>query len=135
MYNGLIIEEMLRNAKMTKKDFIKALGYEGKSGYSSTLGQLVNGNPSVRRLEKVADFFVVSMDTFFVRDNFKTNKHVVLSRDTVNQAEVIDQEAKCKILEQQVENLNALLTERNALITEKDKRIETLEFALKLLNK
>ena len=73
MYNGNIIKQLLAEKKIQNKELLNYLGTEA----NSSLSQIVNGNPTVRRLEKVADFFGVSMDVFFNREKpyqtFSTN--------------------------------------------------------------
>lgn len=64
MYNGNVIKQLLLDKKVTNKELLRYLGTEA---YAS-LAQIVNGNPTVKRLEKVADFFGVSMDVFFERE-------------------------------------------------------------------
>lgn len=69
MYNGKVIRELLASRNLKLKDLREALGYEG----NSSVLQIIDGNPSISRLEAVADYFNVSMDTFFIRD-FKNEK-------------------------------------------------------------
>ena len=73
MYNGQIIKQLLAEKNIQNKELLNYLGTEA----NSSLSQIVNGNPTVRRLEKVADFFGVSMDVFFNREKpyqtFSTN--------------------------------------------------------------
>ena len=64
MYNGNIIKQLLLDKKVTNKELLRYLGTEA----NASLAQIVNGNPTVKRLEKVADFFGVSMDVFFERE-------------------------------------------------------------------
>ena len=64
MYNGNVIKQLLLDKKVTNKELLRYLGTEA----NASLAQIVNGNPTVKRLEKVADFFGVSMDVFFDRE-------------------------------------------------------------------
>lgn len=64
MYNGNVIKQLLLDKKVTNKELLRYLGTEA----NASLAQIVNGNPTVKRLEKVADFFGVSMDVFFERE-------------------------------------------------------------------
>ena len=64
MYNGNVIKQLLLVKKVTNKELLRYLGTEA----NASLAQIVNGNPTVKRLEKVADFFGVSMDVFFERE-------------------------------------------------------------------
>ena len=64
MYNGNVTKQLLLDKKVTNKELLRYLGTEA----NASLAQIVNGNPTVKRLEKVADFFGVSMDVFFERE-------------------------------------------------------------------
>ena len=64
MYNGNIIRQLLVERNIPNKELLRYLGTEA----NASLAQIVNGNPTVKRLEKVADFFGVSMDVFFERE-------------------------------------------------------------------
>ena len=64
MYNGQIIKALLKQQGKKKKDLLEALGVN----YGGSIRPFVEGNPTVGKLEAIADFFGVSMDTFFIRD-------------------------------------------------------------------
>lgn len=128
MYNGQIIRRLLDVRKIPNKDLLTYLGYNREGGNSS-LTQIIEGNPTVRRLEPVADFFQVSMDVFFERKvQFTTSpNHVFGNGNAVGNGNTImtpaENEYKIKI-----ENLERLLEE-------KDKRIETLQTLVEILQK
>lgn len=128
MYNGQIIRRLLEARKIPNKDLLTYLGYNREGGNSS-LTQIIEGNPTVRRLEPVADFFQVSMDVFFERNvQFTTSpNHVFGNGNAVGNGNTImtpaENEYKIKI-----ENLERLLEE-------KDKRIETLQKLVDILQK
>ena len=110
MYNGNIIKQLLLDKKVTNKELLRYLGTEA----NASLAQIVNGNPTVKRLEKVADFFGVSMDVFFEREKpFKAYPSAPGNNE---------QQYKEKIE----------LLER--LLEEKDKRILLLEQMNQLVN-
>lgn len=110
MYNGQIIKQLLVEKNIPNKELLNYLGTEA----NSSLSQIVNGNPTVKRLEKIADFFGVSMDVFFEREKpFKA--YPSTHRDS----------------EQQYKDKIALL---ERLLEEKDKRILLLEQMNQLLN-
>lgn len=110
MYNGNIIRQLLVEKNIPNKELLKYLGTEA----NASLAQIVNGNPTVKRLEKVADFFGVSMDVFFEREKpFKAYP----SAHGDN--------------EQQYKEKIALL---ERLLEEKDKRIALLEQMNQLVN-
>lgn len=126
MYNGLIIEELLESRKIQKKVILDYLEIPREGGGTS-LKQIITGNPTVKRLEPVADFFQVSMDVFFNRkvpftplgSNVVGNGNAVGNGNTIMTPTVCEFQAKLEHLEQ--------------LLEEKDKRIETLETLVKLL--
>ena len=109
MYNGNKIKELLVERNYTNKQLLEYLGI----ACNSSLTQITNGNPSVKKLEKIADFFGVSTDVFFVRESKFTKSEG--SVDTVKQ------------LEEKV-----LLLEN--LIKEKDRNIQLLEQMNSLLS-
>lgn len=110
MYNGNIIRQLLVERNIPNKELLRYLGTEA----NASLAQIVNGNPTVKRLEKVADFFGVSMDVFFDREKpFKSYPSAHGDNE---------QRYKEKIA----------LLER--LLEEKDKRIQLLEQMNQLVN-
>lgn len=110
MYNGNIIRQLLVERNIPNKELLRYLGTEA----NASLAQIVNGNPTVKRLEKVADFFGVSMDVFFDRE--KPFKAYPLAHD--------DNELQYK------EKISLL----ERLLEEKDKRIALLEQMNQLVN-
>jgi transcriptional regulator with XRE-family HTH domain len=110
MYNGNVIKQLLLDKKVTNKELLRYLGTEA----NASLAQIVNGNPTVKRLEKVADFFGVSMDVFFEREKpFKAYS----SAQGDNEQQYKE---KIELLER--------------LLEEKDKRILLLEQMNQLVN-
>ena len=110
MYNGNVIKQLLLDKKVTNKELLRYLGTEA----NASLAQIVNGNPTVKRLEKVADFFGVSMDVFFEREKpFKAYP----SAHGDNEQQYKE---KIELLER--------------LLEEKDKRIQLLEQMNQLVN-
>lgn len=110
MYNGNIIRQLLVERNIPNKELLRYLGTEA----NASLAQIVNGNPTVKRLEKVADFFGVSMDVFFEREKpFKTYP----SAHGDNEQQYKE---KIELLER--------------LLEEKDKRILLLEQMNQLVN-
>ena len=113
MYNGQVIRDLLHKRKIQNKTLNEALGWS-----NSQLKQVIEGNPRVSTLEPIADFFRVSMDVFFERNTLIPSpryNNVLGDGNNVNSV-VIGSER----LAERVEVLEALLLE-------KDKRIETLE--------
>ncbi len=116
MYNGQIIKALLKQQGKKKKDLLEALGVN----YGGSIRPFVEGNPTVGKLEAIADFFGVSMDTFFIRDK-KPSISVVGNSNNVACVTI-------KGLEERNEHLHMLLEE-------KDKRIALLETMNELLQK
>lgn len=104
MYNGQIIKELLKKRGLLVKDLLEYL-YTDPNKRNGSIKQLETGNPTVKTLEKIADFFQVSMDVFFERPQYSPK----------------NTEAEIKI-----EGLERLLEE-------KDKRIEELKLFNQLL--
>ena len=126
MYNGLIIEQLLDARKIQKKVILDYLGIPREGG-GTALKQIMTGNPTVKRLEPVADFFQVSMDVFFNRNVpfSPLASHVVGNGNAVGTGNSIitpqDNESQLKI--------DAL----ERLLEEKDKRIKVLEMLVTAL--
>lgn len=125
MYNGLIINRLLEDRRLKKVELIDYLEYPREAGNSS-LKQIITGNPTVKKLEPIADFFQVSMDVFFERKvSFSPSTSIVNGNGNAirngNTITISENEYKLKI-----ENLEKLLDE-------KDKRIETLEKLVEVL--
>ena len=75
MYNGLKIKELLVERKLSNKQLLDYIGIV----HNGSLASFLRGNPTAKNLEKIADFFQVSIDTFFDRNGSYTvtdNEHV-----------------------------------------------------------
>lgn len=64
MFNGKIIEKLLQERGMKKKELLDAVGWVSQS----QLRQFIEGNPTASTLEKVADYFDCPIDQFFIRE-------------------------------------------------------------------
>lgn len=116
MYNGLIIEELLFSRRIPQKALLECLGRPMEGGTSS-IRQIIHGNPTVKSLEPIADFFQISMDSFFKRAvSFTPLSTPAGASPTDNEYEI-----KIKLLEK--------------LLEEKEKRIETLQTLVNTLLK
>lgn len=115
MYNGIIINELLITQKKKAKDLLSHLG----ANTNGSLTQIVKGNPSAERLEKIADFFGVSIDTLFIRESPYAGINVNGNSNIVASIQIGQLEAKTKSLQ--------------AMIDEKDKRIALLEEMIQVL--
>ena len=126
MYNGLIIEQLLDARKIQKKVILDYLGIPREGG-GTALKQIMTGNPTVKRLEPVADFFQVSMDVFFNRNVpfSPLASHVVGNGNAVGTGNsvITPQENESQLKIEALERL----------IEEKDKRIEVLEMLVATL--
>ncbi len=103
MYNGNKINLLLKAGNLKAQDLLEAIGIKGSNG---SIAQLVNGNPTAKRIEAIADFFQVPIDAFFERK--KTVQNYTFSENSVNAS-------------------NPDIELLNLLLLEKDKRIELLE--------
>lgn len=117
MYNGHIINELLSAQRKQAKDLLLYLGINT----NGSLTQIVKGNPTASRLEKIADFFGVSTDVFFIRENQPTGINVTGNSNVVASIQIGQLDAKAKSLQ--------------AMIDEKDKRIALLEDMIEVLKK
>ena len=112
MYNGSIIKELLDSKKIPYGDLLKALGMNPKQ---TSVNSLVRGNPSAKRLEEIADFLGVPIDTLFIRESVKLSAEDELKSMSVTS------------LRSQVAYLREQLNFRDQMLQEKEARIVLLE--------
>lgn len=113
MYNPQKILDLLKERNVTQDELVSYLGL----AKGTNLKQQLFKNIGVQKLEKIADFFHVPVDTFFDRAN--NGNHVDFSGEHQRFRNVnIQQDTQCRSL--------------LALIEEKDKRIELLEQMLNI---
>lgn len=98
MYKGNKIRELFAIHSKKNKDLLEYLG----SSSNSTIIQLINGNPTVSKLEQVADFFGVSMDVFFERPEYQQNKNNIDLQNELLRQENAFLKEQIKQLEKQV---------------------------------
>lgn len=115
----MIIKKMLNERRLKSNDLLAHLHSKANS-----LSQLTHGNPTVGRLEKVADYFHCSMDVFFTRETVFTN-----SSETFDS---VDNKAS-NISSTREKELVSKIDSMQKLLDEKDKRIETLEDMISIL--
>lgn len=113
MYNPKKIEDLLQQRGLRNKQLLIHLGYNERSG----LLQSVSGDIRVSKLEKIADFFGVPMDTFFDRDIKSGSQD---ERVTKGKADSVN------IAYEREQSLRDLLKE-------KDRRIQLLEEMVEML--
>lgn len=114
MYNGQIINVLLKERGLRAKDLLEHLQVQTNGSIST----LVKGNPTAERLEKIADFFDVPIDTLFQRS--KNYGYNVIGNSN-HAASITIGELKGKAQAQ------------DKIIEEKDKRIALLEELVSLL--
>lgn len=105
MYDGNVIKELLAIKGKKCKELLAYLNSTSRT----TIVQLVNGNPTVKRIEQVADFFGVSIDVFFKR-SFMANEN---SSDQIGTSE------RKALLD--------LIAAKDQIIEDKDRTIRLLE--------
>lgn len=112
MFNGHIINELIEQKKAKKVDI-----YNYAEITKATLDNIIKGTsiPNCNTLEKIADFFGVSMDTFFIRDNLPVKSignNVTINGNLNNvSSDILLNESK-----REVEHLKELLAEKERLI-------------------
>ena len=112
MYNGQKIKALLADRGLRGKDLLVAIGLDP----NSTILPYVDGDIRVSSLEKIADFFGVSIDTFFDRNPANYNAATQSSQ-----------------LQSKVVNQDNIINSLQQLIAEKDKRISLLEQMVEML--
>lgn len=120
MYNPGKIYELLRERGLKQKDLLEYLG----KAWNGSAKMIVNGNIKVDKLESIADFFGVSIDTFFERTTSippACDVDGVMVNGTGHQLRNV-----------QVRNGNETQAYQS-LLDEKDKRIDTLQEMVRLL--
>jgi transcriptional regulator with XRE-family HTH domain len=117
MYNSQKIFDLLAARNLKNKDLLEHLG----KNWNGSLSQVVNGDLRASKLEQIADFFGVSIDTFFIRDGAYQQSDAVSTNGRLNSVRTAAALSKQKVLED--------------LIAEKDKRIKLLEDMVELLKK
>lgn len=115
MYNPRKIIELIESYGIQKKTLLDYLG----KNWNGSVEAIIKGDIRVSKLEKIADFFGVPVDTFFDRDPEKSGVTVSGSKNQVHHFSVNNNHNN----EQHLRNL----------IDEKDKRIKLLEEMIELL--
>lgn len=81
MYNGTIIKVLLEESGHKAKELLMALGLDPNR---NSVMQIVKGNPSVSRIEEIANFFNVPVDVFFERD-YAIDMNLLVNRTYIKQ--------------------------------------------------
>lgn len=88
MYNGKVIRRLLKERGMLQKELLEYL-YPDLQKRNGSIVQIENGNPTVKTLERIADFFQVSMDVFFERSTYANPTKKAIDNDLKNQIEAL----------------------------------------------
>ena len=130
MYNGQIINFLLENRCIKKKDLIISI-----KGTNSTMESIINGNPTVKTLEKVANFFDISMDLFFDRTFSSSNivGNLPSSGNNIQNGYKGHVNATQINTEKEIEHLKSLLIEKEQMINEKEQMIKEKERFIQML--
>lgn len=117
MYNPKKVIELIEDCGVRKKEL---LDYMGKN-WNGSVEAVIKGDIRVSKLEKIADFFGVPIDTFFDRDPIGNSVNVNGVKNRVQNFSVgADPEGK---------------KHYEALIKEKDSRIADLQDTIKILKR
>lgn len=112
MYNYQKIIALIEERGMLKKELLEYLG----KNYNGSVEQILKGDVRASKLEKIADFFGVPIDTFFDREDFNYGVNIGGVKSHVHDFQV-----------------NNAAKSMEALIEEKDKRIQLLEDMVSML--
>lgn len=112
MFNPQIVRDMIKHRGLKNVELLRGLG----KTWNGSLDLLLKGDIRVSKIEQIADFFGVPIDTFFDRD---PSVKIVYPGLGIDKAEE--------------ERLAAENQALQALLEEKDKRIKVLEEIVDLL--
>jgi transcriptional regulator with XRE-family HTH domain len=90
----------------------------------NSIQSLITGNPTAKRLEQIADFFNVTIDTFFIREGGIE----LSSTDSKNGLK----SASAYVLQQEVKHRDDVIKFKDDMLREKDERIKLLEELLEV---
>ena len=121
MYNGKAIKELLEKRGLQNQALLTALGLNPKQ---NSIQSLITGNPTAKRLEQIADFFNVTIDTFFIREGGIE----LSSTDSKNGLK----SASAYVLQQEVKHRDDVIKFKDDMLREKDERIKLLEELLEV---
>ncbi len=124
MYNGKAIKELLEKRGLQNQALLTALGLNPKQ---NSIQSLITGNPTAKRLEQIADFFSVTIDTFFIREGGVE----LSSTDSKNGLK----SASAYVLQQEVKARDEVIKFKDQMLREKDERIKLLEELLAVYRK
>ncbi len=133
MYNGKKILELLAERNLKQKDLLEAL----QTRENGSVSRFVKGDIKASRLEEIADFFSVSIDTFFVREGLAGGlpaQSQAVSGPCSGKMDMHRNKEKMRTMEMQLKSLqnekNMLeerLKDKDFTIVQMQSRIEMLE--------
>lgn len=109
MYNPQKVLDLLESTGAKNRELLDFMG----KNWNGSVAQVISGDIRVSKLEKIADFFGVSVEEFFDRDPANFGVNVGGRKNNVHHFSV--------------NNDKAALEAMNKLIEEKDKRIALME--------
>ena len=129
MFKGYIIKQLLEERKITKKRLFEYLNTS-----ASGLDTIINkGNPTASTLEKIADFFNVSVDTFFERNIENIPSNINIGHNITGLVNHVTGDITLSECQKELEHLKTLLQEKDKMIHEKDKQLEEKERLIQIL--
>lgn len=114
MYNYQKIIDLLKDNNIKSKTLLQAIG----KNWNGSVEAVIKGDIRVSKLEKIADFFGVPIDTFFDRETSNNGVSVSGTSNRVHNFTV---------------NNHYDVKSLQTLLEEKDKRIKTLEDMIEIL--
>lgn len=120
MYNGQVINKLIENSGFKKTELLSQLDMQYKS-----LQTIIEGNPTVKSLEKIADFFKVPMDYFFDR-KIEISDPTLSITGNGNKVQHGDGNVMIETQAKEIEHLNQLLAEKEKAIADKERTIQIL---------
>ena len=129
MYNGHKILELLSEGRFKQRDLLEHMGIKE----NGTVARFVQGDIRASRLEQIADFFGVSIDTLFTRNGNIVNDGVMIAGDNATARNIsIGSSAQLQVAQERIKSLERELKAKNELLAEKDKNIHLLAELLKV---
>ncbi len=142
MYNGKIISKLLKERNLSPKALLSYLGVKDNGSVTRFMGPDIKAS----RLEQIADFFGLSIDTFFTRE-YKNGDNILSIDGAVAtsgghaeyhavgkiSSRVREQADKIKFLEAKLKAADDSLKDKETILKEKDSRIQLLERMLNIL--
>lgn len=133
MFKGQLIGQLIDNANVKKKEV-----YEYAGITKSTLDNIIKGNnkPNSSTLEKIADFFQLSIDYFFEREIEIDNSINIGHHVNVNgNGNSVTGDIALSECHNQVAHLKDIIKQKDALLKQKDELLQEKERLIQVLMK